>query len=159
VALARPVFKRRTCQDNRAYFTVPFTFASTLTVSDGSPMWRVDRNYWVARVTANVGLHVEGTHPNDGTPSGQAIRVNMMRVKGDDLATTTGILASDSRLNVPINQHQDAINDENDGAADESDFTVKILHDGDHLFPRIFAVGSGRPGTKMVVSIVLVPIP
>ena len=158
VALAKPVFKRRTCDDNRAYFTVPFTFADVLTVADGAPMWRVDRRYWVARVTANVGLHDDGTHPNDGTPSGTAIRVNMMRVKGTDL-TTSSILNSDSRLNIQPDHHQDAINDEEDGPADQGDFNVKILQTGDHIFPRILQVGSGRPGTKMVVSIVLVPVP
>jgi hypothetical protein len=159
VAISRPVFKRRTCQDNRAYVTVPFTFTNPLTVRDGAPMWRADRHYWIARVTANVGLHVEGTHPNDGTPSGQSIKANMMRVKGTDLSTVTGILVSNARLNIPINQHQDAINDENDGAASEGDFAVKILQEGDHIFPRISQVGSGRPGTTMVVSIVMVPIP
>ncbi len=154
----RPVYKRRTCSDNRAYFTVPFTFASTLTVRDGS-MWRVDRDYWIARITANVGTHVEATHPNDGTPSGQSIKVNMQRVKGDDLSQDNKILVSNDRLNIAINHHQDAINDEEDGPADESDFSIKFLKEGDHIYPHIIQVGSGRPGTNMVVAIVLVPIP
>lgn len=156
-AIARPVFKRRTCDDNRAYFTVPFTFTSTLTVRKGS-MWKVDRHYWIARLTADVGLHVDATHPVDGTPSGQAIKVSMRRVLAD-LSGDASILNSDSRLNIPINQHQDAINDENDGAADESDFNIKILHEGDHIYPSITQIGSGRPGTNLVVAIVLVPIP
>jgi hypothetical protein len=155
--LDRPVYKRRTCSDNRAYFTVPFTFVGPLTVRDGS-MWRVDRDYWIARLTANVGLHIDGTHPNDGTPSGASIKVNMQRVK-KDLSADNKILVSNDRLVIPINRHQDAINDEDDGPYDESDFSIKHLAEGEHIYPHIIQIGSGRPGGTMVVSIVLVPIP
>lgn len=154
----RPVYKRRTCSDNRAYFTVPFTFESPLTVRDGT-MWRVDRDYWIARLTAEVGRHDEATHPNDGTPSGASIKVNMQRIRAEDMSQDNKILVSNDRLNIAIDHHQDAINDEEDGPSDESDFSIKHLKEGDHIYPHIIQVGSGRPGASMVVAIILVPIP
>jgi hypothetical protein len=158
-SLSRPVYKRRTCSDNRAYFTVPFTILGVQTVADFSPMWRVDQDYWIARLTANVGLHNESTHPNDGTPGGSSIKLNMRRVKGSNLSDDNKILVSNDRLNIAINHHQDSINDEDDGAFDESDFSIKHLAEGDHIYPTVTQVGSGRPGTHLVISIVLVPIP
>ncbi len=157
--LARPVYKRRTCSDNRAYSTVPFTIPGDVEAINYGPMWRADRDYWVARLTANVGLHIEGSHPTDGTPGGHDLVCNMRRVDAADNSNDQAILVSDGRLRIPENRHRDAVNDEDDGAFSVDDFNIHRLAEGDHIYPAISAVGTTRPGTGLVVSIVLVPIP
>lgn len=157
-ALSRPVYKRRLCRDNRAYVAVPFTITGTIATGDYGPMWRVDRDYWVAKVIMNVGRHDTDTHPDDGTPSGAAIVANMRRVSVD-LSTDVAILASDTRLHIAVDHHQDAINNSEDGGFVEGDFNINRLNEGQHVYPRISQVGSSRPGNNLVVTIVLVPIP
>jgi len=150
--------KRRLCQDNRNYVFIPFTIPGAVAATDYGPMWRVDRDYWIARITANVGRHDTDTHPNDGTPGGNSIRVNMRRVSRD-LTTDEAILVSDTRLHIAENHHQDAVNDEEDGEAQKNDFQIHRLNQGQHIYPRITLVGSDRPGNGLVVTAVLVPIP
>ena len=156
--LSRPVHKIRLCRDNRNYVFVPFTIDGTIATGDYGPMERMNRDYWIAKVIANVGKHDDGTHPVDGTPSGSAILMNMRRVTGN-LGTDSAILASDSRLKIDINHHQDAANNSEDGDLEEADFNVTRLAEGQHIYPRISQVGSGRPGTNLVITVVLVPIP
>lgn len=157
-ASARPVHKVRICRDNRAYVAVPFTIPGAVSALDYGPMWRVDRDYWVARMIANIGRHDDATHPNDGTPSGQAMLLNMRRVSVD-LADDDPILNADARLNIAVDHHQDAINDQEDGPFDTTDFNIHRLAEGEHIYPRVGQVGSGRPGTGLVVTAILVPIP
>lgn len=157
-ALARPPQKRRLCTDDRNYVFIPFTIQGVLTTGNFGPMWPADRNYWIARITLNIGRHDDATHPLDGTPAGQAILGNMRRVTSD-LAHDAAILASDSRLKVDVNRHRDAINDEDEGAAVEGDFAILRLDEGEHIYPRLLQVGTTRPGTAAVMTAVLVPIP
>lgn len=156
--LSRPVHKVRVCRDNRPYALVPFTILGVITTGDYGPMWRVDRDYWVARIVANIGRHDTGTHPNDGTPSGVSMLMNMRRVSSD-LSSDSPILTADARLNIAPNHHQDAINDSEDGAFSVDDFAIHRLNEGQHIYPRVSRVGSGRPGTNLVITAVLVPIP
>jgi hypothetical protein len=157
-ALARQPHKIRLCRDNRAYALVPFTIPGVVTATDYGPEWRADRDYWIAKIVAEVGRHNTATHPSDGTPAGQAIRANMRRVKSD-LSTDVPILGSDSRLRIDVNHHQDAINNGEDGAFEESDFNITRLAEGDRMYVRVLQVGTTRPGTGLVVTAVLVPIP
>ncbi len=156
--LSRPVYKRQSCTDNRAYTTVPFTVAGALAATTYGPEWHADRDYWIARLTLEIGRHDSGTHPNDGTPGGQAVKANMRRITADQ-SSDAAILASDSRLNVQPNHHRDAVNDEEDGAFQEFNFSIKHLNEGDRIYPSFSQVGSSRPGTLAVISIVMVPIP
>lgn len=156
--LGRPVHALRVCDDRRNYVVVPFTIPGAITVADYGPMWWANRDFWIARITANIGRHDEGTHPDDGTPSGTSVLLNMRRVTGD-LSLDSAVLVADARLNIGVDHHQDAVNDSEDGAYDESDFAIKRLAEGDHIYPRISRIGSGRPGTGLVVTAVLVPIP
>lgn len=154
----RPVYKRRICRDNRVYVSVPFTIPGVVAAVDYGPMWRVDRDYWVARITANAGRHDDATHPNDGTPSGSDMVMNLRRVTVD-LTDDQGILASDARLRIGQNHHQDAVNDSEDGAYSTDDFNIHLLEEGEHVYLSVSQVGSTRPGTGLVTTIVMVPIP
>lgn len=156
--LARPVYNRRLCRDDRNYVFIPFTIQGVLTTGNFGPMWKVDRNYWIARIILNVGRHDDATHPADGTPSGAAIVGNMRRVT-KDLSGDAGILANDSRLKVAINHHQDVMNDDEEGDSVQGDFAILMLTTGEHIYPRLTQVGSGRPGTAAVMTAVLVPVP
>jgi hypothetical protein len=156
--LMRTPHKRRICQDNRNYVEVPFTIPGAVQAINYGPMWRADRDYWIAKITANVGRHDTATHPNDGTPGGLAIRINMRRVSVD-LSSDAAILTSDLRLVIAENHHQDAVNDEENGRFDENDFNLTRLAEGQHIYPRITQIGTTRPGTGLVVTAVLVPIP
>lgn len=152
------VYKRRICTDDRNYTPIQFTIPGTLSAGDFGPMWRADRDYYFARISGNVGRHDDDDHPDDGTPSGQAILVNMRRVLAD-LSADAAVMANDSRVNIPIDHHHDATNDDEDGELVEADFNVLKLFKGEHIYPRISQVGSGRPGTGLVVTAVLVPVP
>lgn len=156
--LVRPVYKRQTCSDNRAYTTVPFTVAGDLAATTYGPEWHADRDYWIARLTLEIGRHDEGTHPNDGTPGGQAVRANMHRILADETSDSM-ILQSDSRLVVYPDHHRDAVNNEEDGVFQEFNFNILHLNEGDRIYPEFLQVGSSRPGTLAVISIVMVPIP
>ena len=161
--LAHPVYKRRSCRDNRVYDVVPFTIAGPIAIGDYGPMWRADRDYWIARATVNIGTHDDGTHPNDGTPGGSSARFNFIRVIAGSpnwvAPSNASVLNSDSRLVVYENHHQDAINNDEDGAVATDDFNIHHLEEGEHVFLRVISVGSSRPGTRAVASLTLIPIP
>jgi len=154
-SLSRPVHKLRLCRDNRAYAFVPFTVGGAAATGDYT-MWPADRDYWIARITADVGKHDSGTHPNDGTPGGQAIRVNVRRVRGN---TDVAILGSDTRLHINADSHRDAVTDTGDGPLDLGDFNVRKLRAEDHIYLRVSQVGTTRAGNNLVVTVILVPIP
>jgi hypothetical protein len=156
--LSRPVYKRQSCTDNRAYTTVPFTITGDLAVAKYGPEWPADRDYWIARLTLQIGRHDGDTHPNDGTPGGVQVNANMHRVLADESSDDT-ILNSDTRLHVSPDHHRDAVNDEEDGAFNSSEFAIHHLNEGDSIYPEFYQVGSTRPGTLTVISIVMVPIP
>jgi len=157
--LARPVYKRMSCTDNRAYATVPFTIAGVLAATKYGPEWHADRDYWIARLTLEIGRHDSGTHPSgDGTPGGRQVNANMHRVTADQTADAL-ILNSNTRLRVNADHHRDAVNDSEDGPFNASEFNIHHLNEGDRIYPEFFQVGSTRPGTLAVISIVLVPIP
>jgi hypothetical protein len=155
--LSRPVYKRQSCTDNRAYTTVPFTVAGPLSVAKYGPEWHADRDYWIARLTLEIGRH-DSTHPNDGTPGGVQVNANMHRVTADQSADAL-ILNSNTRLRVYPDHHRDAVNDSEDGAFNSSEFNIHHLNEGDRIYPEFFQVGTSRPGTLAVISIVMVPIP
>jgi hypothetical protein len=146
------------CRDNRAYAFVPFTIPGPVEVLDYGPMWRADRDYWIARLVANVGRHDTDSHPNDGTPGGGYIRVNMRRVSRD-YSSDISILTADNRLAILEDHHQDVVNDEDTHDFNRADFNIHRLKFGEHIYPSVTAIGSSRPGTGLVVTIVLVPIP
>jgi hypothetical protein len=139
--------------------TVPFTVAGVLTAAKYGPEWHADRDYWIARLTLEIGRHDSGTHPaGDGTPGGRQVNANMHRVTKDQTGDAT-ILNSNTRLRVNADHHRDAVNDSEDGPFNASEFNIHHLNEGDRIYPEFFQVGSSRPGTLAVISIVLVPIP
>ena len=158
--MARPVYKRQSCTDNRAYSTFHWTIPSTI-IDTGffGPMEKMDRDYWVARATMVVGRHDEATHPDDGAPSAESIKANFMWVDRNDSSNVQSILNNDARLNIPVGQHHDAVNDENDGAFSRADFNRQYLFENDEVYPHIVQVESGRPGMVLVMNLVVVPIP
>ena len=151
------VYKRRICDDDRNFVPVQFTISGDLTTGDKSPMWRADRDYYFARVFANVGKHDDGDHPLDGTPSGSDVNVNVLRVL-KDISATNKVLASDSRVRIQPNNHHDSSNTDEDGDFVDTDFAIKKLKLREHIYPTVLSVGSGRPGTSMVVTVMLVPV-
>jgi hypothetical protein len=155
--LAHEPRKRRLCRDNRAYTTVPYTITPTASVGVWGPMWRADRNYWIAKVTANAGTHDGSTHPNDGCPIGSAITLNLHRVLAD-LSNDTLILGNNQKIEIAAGHHQDVANDSENGLLQEGDFNITQLSIGDHVYPEVYSVGSSSPGGPLVVSLVLVPV-
>lgn len=153
-ALARPVHKRRVCSDDKVYNPVPFTIQGPIVAGDYTA-WTVDKDYWVARVSAEVGKHVSGTHPSDGTPSG-TLTANVRRVTKNGGADGA-VLASDSRLVINSGKHVDAVNNEDVGDFTEADFAIKRVYRGEQLYVRVINAGSAQ-GT-LVVTVILVPQP
>jgi hypothetical protein len=151
------VYKRRRCSDERNYTPVQFTIPGPVTTGDKSPMWRADRDYYIAVVTANVGKHDSGTHPNDGTPSGQDILINIRRVK-KDYSADGAVLTLDSRVRIQENHHHDSSNTDEDGEFVADDVAIKKLYFREHIYPTVVQVGSGRPGTNLVVTVMLIPV-
>jgi hypothetical protein len=141
----------RNCSDQRAYVEVPFTIKGDLVVGDYAPMHRAGRDYYIARVHATVGRHNSATHPDDGTASGQPIRVNVRRILADESADAA-ILGTDNVISIASGKHKDT------SVNDHSDFNIDTLHTGDTIYVRVIAVGSGRPGTHLNVTVVLVPV-
>lgn len=158
--LARPVYKRQSCTDNRAYSARDWTIPSTIIdEGDFGPMEKMDRDYWVARATMVVGRHDPDTHPDDGAPSGESVKANFVWIDRDDDSNVQMLLNNDARLNIPVGHHHDAVNDEEDGAYSVGDFNRRYLFENDTIYPRIIQVESGRAGMVLVMSLILVPIP
>lgn len=158
--LLRPVYKRRTCRDGRPYVTIPFTIPGAQTTGDFGPADKLDRDYWIARVVAQLGRHNEATHPTgDGTAGGSDFICTIRRVDAADPSDDQNILNDDSRLRIQQGHHFDAVNDDEDGAFEDTDFNLHHLNENDQPYIRVLQVGSSRPGIGLVVSLVLVPIP
>lgn len=156
---ARPVTKRRTCRDGRPYVAVPFTIPGVVETRKYDTMWPADRDYWWARMTAVVGRHDELLHPNDGTPSGHDLTANMHQVDKSDNSNDQLVLTSNARLRIAENHHNDAVNNSDDSAFNIDDFRMHRIAAGDVLYVEVFSIGTGRPGTGLVVTAILVPIP
>lgn len=146
------VRKRRLCLDDRPYAPVIWTIpASVLAVADFGPMWRADRDYYIARVAATIGLHVDADHPADGTPGGQAVKTNIRHVTAD-LATDSAVMSSDSILDIDPNSHKDAAD------VTQGEFNILTLDEGEYLYPRVTQIGTTRPGGVLQVTVTLVPV-
>ena len=142
--------ERRFCHDDRPYNSVPFTITGDVVAQNYEPMWRVDRNYYIASVTATCGLHLDATHPLDGTPHGGNLKVNMRRITAD-LQNDDPILASDNVLDIAEDAHRDEAN------RSENEFAILKLTEGESVYVRVVAIGSERAGRNLVVTITLVP--
>lgn len=155
----RPVHSVRTCHDNRPYEVVPWTIPPAAVVAGRfQEPWVAHRDFWIARATATAGRHDTGTHPNDGTPGGQAINVNLARITFEE-DDEQYIITNNSRLHIPANNHRDAVNDSDDGKFEVDDFRLHRLGEGDTVYVDLLQVGSTRTGSPIVVTLVVVPIP
>jgi hypothetical protein len=152
------VYKRRICDDDRNYTPIQFTIPGTLTTGAKTPDWPADQQYYFHSVFVNIGHHDDGTHPNDGTPSGSDVTINVRRITADG-STDGAVLASDSRVRVQPNEHKDSSNDDEDGEFTGTDLAIKKLYPHEVIYPYVVSVGSGRPGISMVVTVMLVPVP
>lgn len=145
------VGRRRLCRDERNYFVQSFTVFGDIIVDDFAPMWPVDRDYYFAKIRVVLGLH-NGDHPDDGTPSGSEVHLNL-RVVSQDLSSDNPVLDDDARLAITEDHHTDA------DTIEEGHYLIKKLFKGEFVYLRISQIGSGRPGTHMVVTMTLVPVP
>lgn len=152
------VYKRRICDDDRNYTPYQFTVGGVLSAGLKGPQEVMDRNYYVASIKASVGRHDDDTHPDDGTPSGQSIQVNMYRVTKDS-SSSAKILASDSRVEIEIDEHHDSTLDNEDNQLVKADINILKLFRGESIYPIVIRAGSGRPGTGLVVTAMLIPVP
>ena len=152
-SITAKVRKRRICRDDRPYVPVIWTIpASLLDATDFDPMWRCDRDYYIARVAVTVGLHFDDDHPaSDGTPGGQAIQLNLYRLEAA-LDVGDWIMATDNVLDVDADTHQDAAN------VTEGEFNILRLYEGEMVYPSIFQIGSTRPGGVTQITMTLVPV-
>lgn len=158
--LERPVYRRQSCTDNRAYSQRDWTIPSTIiTTGDFGPMEKMDRDYWIARATMVIGRHDPDAHPDDGAPAAASVKANFVWIDRNNDSNVQTILNSDSRLNIPIGHHHDAVNDQEEAAFSSGDFNIDYLNENDMVYPRIIQVEAGRPGMVLVMSLVLVPIP
>lgn len=154
----RKVYKRRICDDDRNYTPIIFTMQGDVTVGAKTPDWPADQDYYFHSVFASVGHHDSGDHPNDGTPSGDDILINCRRITADG-STDGAVLASDSRVRIQENHHKDSSNDDEDGHFTGTDLAIQKLYQHQVIYPYIVQAGSGRPGTSLVVTVMLIPVP
>lgn len=140
------VRKRRICVDDRNYAPVPFTTTEAVQAGDYEPSFPIDKDYWVARVTAEIGLRGQ---------SGSAtteVRANIRVVSpnGADQA----MIASDSRLRIPVGEHIDAISAETDEDWRRGFLNIDQLRRGQSMYLRVLQGSGGR----LVVTVWLVPV-
>ncbi len=152
------VYKRRICDDDRNYTPYQFTMPGPAFSGLKGPQEVMDHDYYVASIKASVGRHDDGTHPDDGTPSGQSIQVNMYRVTKDHSGSAK-ILNSDGRVEIEIDQHHDSTLDNDENKLVRGDFNILKVFRGESIYPYVVRAGSGRPGTGLVVTAMLIPIP
>ena len=145
--------KRRVCMDDRAYFPVQFTIPSSiLAVQEYQPGWTVDRDYWVAKATAECGLH-DGSHPSDGAAAGSDLKATVRRIT-KDLTGNASVFANDSVLTIETGDHSDTISVNEDGLWQQGMLNLPEISQGEHLYIDVTQVGTA--GT-LVVTVVLVP--
>ena len=150
--------KRRLCKDNRPYFAVPITTIGAVSVFHYPNGWAVDRPYWIARVTATAGVHDDDTHPDDGAPQGQAIRIQLVREQEDE-SGQGNILDQDTRIRIDASTHRDVITTGDEGPFNDSHLNIKRLFPGEVVSLNITQVGSTSPGGPVTVTLMLVPYP
>lgn len=147
--LTAKVRKRRICVDDRNYVPIAFTIPSTnIGPGDYAPMFPIDRELWVAKVTAECGLHDSGSHPADGAAVDE-ITINI-RVVSADLSTDTALISSDSRLRIAQDEHQDTITNGTDLGWSGSNFNFRTLEPGMHIYVRIVNHNAETGGTLVV---------
>jgi hypothetical protein len=146
---------RRACRDNRPYTEVPFTIPGVLVEGTYPPMWAVDRDYWIAGISAEVGLHSEA-HPNDGTPQSVDAQFNVRVWERDETAGDAYILNNNDRLRIAPGEHRDAVNELDDGILTESDMNLRRLKRGEHVAVQVIVAADTE---NAVITVELVPYP
>ncbi len=119
-----------------------FTIPNEVIAQDYPQVWRADRDYRFKRVTAEVGV--------GGEPSGQALKVNLRKLSADR-SSDTAVLDTDDTISIPAGDFKDG------AGGDPSDFNDIHIDNGEYLYVRVIQVGSGDPGSNLVVTAVLIP--
>jgi hypothetical protein len=124
------------------------------------PGWTADRDYWIAKVSANCGNeHDSGTHPDDGAAQGGDVHIQLRRTLAD-LSGLGNILASDTRVKILEGHHQDSISNGSEGVFARGDFNISRLFTGDIVHPKLGNVGDGGPAVGPIeITMHLVPYP
>lgn len=142
----------------RDIIVVAWTVPGDVAVGYYDQLWRAHKDFRIKRATGNVGRHNAATHPDDGTPGGQALQVNFRRISSDQTTNVPGfaspdiaILDTDSRLEIGAGSHKDTAS----GAGGE--FNTNEILAGEFVALKISQIGTTRPGKHLVASLVLIP--
>jgi hypothetical protein len=138
------VRRRRTCNDEKPYFPVTWTLPSEVVgAGDHGPKWVADRDYWFAEVSAAM----------DSNAGGSDVELNIRRITkaGADAA----VLASDSRIVIPVGEDTDSVSNEDATPLDLPDYNILQLLKGERIYVRILQFGTGD---RMEITANLVPV-
>ena len=121
-------------------------------------MWRADRDYRFVRIRAVCGVHNPATHPDDGTPGGQALRANVHRIKdiGQPSESDDVVINSADKLSIETGNHSDSVNPGKD------DFDIAQVLLGEYLYCAVTQIGNGPPGNVRegrVLRIIVTMVP
>lgn len=128
---------------------IPFTKPGEVIAKTYGSGWTADQEYTIVGVRARLGLHDGGTHPNDGTPGGADMLINL-RIT-DDSGTNIGIFTQDNRLKIDAGTHKDT----NWIREDDSGFNRDTIAENETVYVKVAQVGSSRPGSDLVVMLIL----
>ena len=97
--------------------------------------------------------HDAATHPNDGCPTGSALEANLRIWDADD-GTNRKVFDTDARLKIPASRHRDTV------FLDDGDpsWSNQLVFKGESVGVRIAAIGSGNPGSNVVIVATLEPV-
>lgn len=96
------------------------------------------------RARLTIGAHDPATHPNDGCPTGSAVRVQLRRWLAD-LSSHDPIFSTDDRLKVDANTHKDVNS--------ATSFQITQLQPDESITPDFRSVGSNFPGEDAELTV------
>lgn len=114
--------------------------------------WTADRDWDIVGVRARLGRHTNATHPDDGTPGGSDMQINLRIVDdADDDGNGVGIFTADNRLTIGAGTHKatDWIEEGDSG------YNRTFINKNETVFVKVATVGSSRPGSNLVVFLIL----
>jgi hypothetical protein len=125
---------------------VTWTIPGTVQAKHYDALWTADRKYRPIKVRARVGRHDATTHPVDGTPGGRAMIINLRWHDADETQDHM-LMGSTDRLKIPAGTHRDTVW--------ATDFAIQSIAEDEVFSLRIAQVGDTRPGSNLVVILVL----
>ncbi len=128
---------------------VPFNVTNTVEAKQYPQGWTADGRYTIVGVRARCGRHDAATHPDDGTPGGAEMQINV-RIE-DDAGTSIAVFTTETRLRIEAGTHKDS----SWIIEGDAGFGRTYIDLNETAFVKVFAVGSTRPGSNLGVFLIL----